>query len=65
MVGVSSQCVTRIVGLFAKTRRKASASSTSIFPVEAPIKSFTPAMFRVSNCDRASALSNVAPKKKP
>ena len=67
MIPESSQCVITGSPKEAATRKVASKESrwsTSIFPVEAPMKSFIPGIVWMSNCPNNLLFVFVAPKKK-
>ncbi len=62
IVGVCSQCVATRQGALAKILSRICSSSTSIFPVEAPINTFTPQACEAVSAFSSSRLSFVAPK---
>ena len=63
MTAVSSQCAMMGSGDVLNNFSSASVLSTSIFPVDEPMNSFTPGTSCGSNCDSSAVLSLVAPKK--
>ena len=62
MISMSSQCATIGMGLMLKISSREFLSSTSIFPVEEPIKTFTPHTVRGSKEVISLILFVVAPK---
>ncbi|MNI71550.1 hypothetical protein D3C73_1274290 [compost metagenome] len=62
MLGVCSQWASKIVGTSANNLSRTLGSSTSMLPVEAPMKTFTPATSLGLSAAMVSRLSLLTPK---